>query len=188
MHSGFPSEQSSCSYTFVRGGTQPLCRTQSARLDARLNQGVCYVYYNGEGRLVFFRIVCTVWQIFLETKCHARWVRSYTRPSTTSSCPSTSSTLCCQEMGSISTYSKDDNKLVASVGHSHALSLLLGFTQGRSADFLRVFTRARLLYSPLLLSIQAMSFNSSRLSKFYAVRQFRWHPSSWLHFSHICTR
>jgi hypothetical protein len=99
MHSGFPSEQSSCSYTFVRGGTQPLCRTQSARLDARLNQGVCYVYYNGEGRLVFFRIVCTVWQIFLETKCHARWVRSYTRPSTTSSCPSTSSTLCCQEMG-----------------------------------------------------------------------------------------
>jgi hypothetical protein len=50
------------------------------------------------------------------------------------------------------------------------------------------FTRARLLYSPFLLSIQAMIFNFSRLNKFHAVRQFRWHPSSWLHFSHTIVR
>jgi hypothetical protein len=45
------------------------------------------------------------------------------------------------------------------------------------------FTRARLLYSLILLSIQAMRVNISRLSKLHAVRQFRWHPLSWLHFS-----
>jgi hypothetical protein len=50
------------------------------------------------------------------------------------------------------------------------------------------FTRARLLYSPLLLSVQAMSINNSRQSKFHAVRQFRWHPSSWLLFSHTFVR
>jgi hypothetical protein len=35
--------------TLVRGGTLPLCKTQSVRCDARRNQGVCGMDYNGEG-------------------------------------------------------------------------------------------------------------------------------------------
>jgi hypothetical protein len=41
--------------------------------------------------------------LFLETKCHARWVHSYMRPRPTRSCTSTSCTSGCQEMESIST-------------------------------------------------------------------------------------
>jgi RNase H-like domain found in reverse transcriptase len=39
----------------------------------------------------------------LQTKCHARWIRSYMRPSPTRSCTSTFLILGCQEMESIST-------------------------------------------------------------------------------------
>jgi transposase InsO family protein len=49
------------------------------------------------------RTVFTVSLLFLETKCHAHWARSYMRPSPTRSCTSTSCTLGCQETGSIST-------------------------------------------------------------------------------------
>jgi hypothetical protein len=45
------------------------------------------------------RTVCSVSLLFLETKCHARWVRSYMRPSPTRSCTSTSCTSGCQEAG-----------------------------------------------------------------------------------------
>jgi hypothetical protein len=48
------------------------------------------------------RTVFTVSQRLLETNCHARWVRSYTQPSSTRSCTSTSCTLGFQEMGNIS--------------------------------------------------------------------------------------
>jgi hypothetical protein len=48
------------------------------------------------------RTVCTLSLQFLGTKCHARWVRSYMRPSPTRSCTSISCTLGCQETGSIS--------------------------------------------------------------------------------------
>jgi hypothetical protein len=49
------------------------------------------------------RTVCTVSLLFLETKCRARWVRSYMQLSTTRSCTSISCALGCQETESIST-------------------------------------------------------------------------------------
>jgi RNase H-like domain found in reverse transcriptase len=51
----------------------------------------------------FVQFFCTVSRLFLETRCYDRWVRSYMRPIPTRFCSSTSCTLGCQEMGSIST-------------------------------------------------------------------------------------
>jgi hypothetical protein len=47
------------------------------------------------------------------------------------------------------------------------------------------FTQARLLYSPLPDSIQAMIFNVTRSSKFHAVGKLRWYRLTWIHFSHF---
>jgi hypothetical protein len=54
------------------------------RTELRLAQS--RIMLHGEACQGLSRTVCTVLQLFLETKCHVRWVRSYMRPTRTRSC------------------------------------------------------------------------------------------------------
>jgi hypothetical protein len=102
MRYGFPGVQSSCSYACAWKHIAALQDTEHTLRRLAQLRSMKHGQRRRKMSRSFCRTVFTVSLLFLETKCHNRWVRSYMQPSPTKSCISTSFTLGCQEMGSIS--------------------------------------------------------------------------------------
>jgi hypothetical protein len=99
----FSSVQSSCSYVCAWRHNAALRDKDLTKQRLAQSRSTCHGQRWQRISRPLCRTVCTVSLLFLETKCHARWVCSYMQPSPMRSCPSISCTLACQSTGSTST-------------------------------------------------------------------------------------